>query len=403
MFGDWYLAWGAYNGGPGRIRRAVKSAGTTDFWRIQEGPFLHPETDNYVPKIIAAAIIGHHPERYGFTNIEFLDPEPTERVPVDGSYEVAALARASGLDLETFQHLNPALRTTATPTGVTHINVPVGTRDTFVAAVTSLPTAPRVVAATHTVRRGETLSAIATRYRTTSSALARANGLRNVDRIYVGMRLRIPGTSVPVAEETPTTVAAATAPRESAPAPRAASAARPARPVTHTVARGDTLTEIATRYHVSVSDLKRWNSLSSDTIQLGRSLRVSGDAVASSGSGSGSGGSSARSSGGERIRYTVRSGDSLSAIASRHGVSMSDLQRWNSIRNPSAIQAGQVLTIYGASSGGSGGTWRTVTVASGDSLGRIASANGCTVDELRSWNGLTGSVIHPGQQLRIRR
>ena len=96
--------------------------------------------------------------------------------------------------------------------------------------------------------------------------------------------------------------------------------------------------------------------------------------------------------------YTVRRGDSLSGIASKHGVSMSSLQRANGISNASHIQVGQKLKIPA----GSSASWRTHTVRSGDSLGRIASANGCSVRDLQSWNNLSGTTIHPGQKLRIR-
>jgi LysM repeat protein len=95
----------------------------------------------------------------------------------------------------------------------------------------------------------------------------------------------------------------------------------------------------------------------------------------------------------------------LSTIASRYGVSTSDLQKWNGISNPSSIYAGQVLVVKGgsASSGGSSSSgWTSYTVKSGDSLGAIASRYHCSVTELKSWNGLKSTVIQPGQKLKIK-
>ena len=94
----------------------------------------------------------------------------------------------------------------------------------------------------------------------------------------------------------------------------------------------------------------------------------------------------------------MRAGDALSAIASRYGVSLADLQRWNNVRDPSRIYSGQVLTLHVPDTG-----WDSYTVRAGDSLGAIGERHGCSVSELVSWNALESTVIHPGQQLKVRR
>jgi membrane-bound lytic murein transglycosylase D len=338
---------------------------------------LHPETDNYVPKIIAAASIGKHPERYGFTDIEFQAPLSVEQDMVEGQVEISVLARCAGLSVDEFKHLNPSLRAFTTPTGETRINVPAGTQRQFAAALEAVPASRRVNTTYHTVRRGETLSVIAGRYGSSVSNISRANGLRNADHIYVGMRLRIPrnGSSAALASSTP------------APSTRSTTrSTTPSRPSSHTVRRGDTLSEIATRYGVSQRNLKSWNGMRSDTVRLGQVLKLSG-----------SGGSTA-SSGGSTRTHVVARGENLSTIAARYGVSTSNVKSWNNIRNASHITVGQRLTIRGG-----GPVWNTVTVASGDSLGRIATREGVSVSQLREWNDISGSVIHPGQRLRVRR
>ncbi|MFT6818732.1 MAG: membrane-bound lytic murein transglycosylase D [Myxococcota bacterium] len=376
MFGDWYLAWGAYNAGPGRIRRAVRNSGSEDFWTIQAGDHLHPETDNYVPKIIAAAIIGKHPERYGFTDIEFQAPLSVEQEMVEGQVEISVLAGCAGLSVDEFKRLNPSLRAFTTPTGSTRINVPSGMQRQFVAALEAVPASRRVTTTYHTVRRGETLSVIAGRYGSSVSNISRANGLHNADHIYVGMRLRIPRDGS----------AAALASTSSAPTSSATRPTTPSRPSSHTVRRGDTLSEIATRYGVSQGNLKSWNSLRSDTVYLGQVLKVSGS------------GSSTASSGGSTRTHVVARGENLSTIAARYGVSLANVKSWNNISNASHITVGQRLSIRG-----SGPVWNTVTVRNGDSLGRIATREGVSVSQLREWNDISGSVIHPGQRLRVRR
>lgn len=368
MFGDWPRAWAAYNGGPGRIRRASSKADSKDFWVLARGTYLHPETDNYVPKIMAAAIIGHHPERYGFTDIDFQEELVYDVAHVDGSVELGILAKAAGTDLDTLKALNPALRRFATPPEGYDVRLPVGRKDTFVAALAKIPKDKRVTVAKHTVRRGETLSVIAGKYRVSVGSLSAANNLRNVNRIYVGMTLVIP-----VPGGAPPAVASSSSSSRSS-----------STPSTHTVRSGETLSSIATRYGTSVSSIKSRNGLSGSTIYVGQKLKLTGS----------SGGSSSAVA----STYTVRRGDSLSGIASKHGVSLSSVQRANGISNASHIQVGQKLKIPA----GSSAAWRTHTVKSGDSLGRIASVNGCSVSQLQSWNNLSGTTIHPGQQLRIR-
>jgi membrane-bound lytic murein transglycosylase D len=400
VFDDWMLAWAAYNTGPGRVRRATQKAGSKDFWVLEEGPYLHPETDNYVPKIIAAAIIGHHPERYGFTGIEYQDELQYEKTRVEGSVDLEVLAKCAGISLEELQALNPALRRYATPPEGYEVRLPVGRTETFVAALAAVPKEERLAATVvhHKVARGETLSKIAAKYGVATSDIVKANKLRDADRIYVGMQLVIPTkgrssavASAPRSSDTKVAEVATRSVSDAEPPPKAA----PAPATYHTVRSGETLFKIAVKYGVDVSQLKSWNGLKSDTIFVGQKLKVS--------SGSGSSGSATASAkaaapSGTKTSYTVQKGDTLSAIADKHGVTLSQVQKWNGISNPSDIQAGQKLVIYTAAP-----QWEKYTVKSGDSLGAIATRYGCTVAQIKEWNDLSSSVIHPGQVLKIAR
>lgn len=155
---------------------------------------------------------------------------------------------------------------------------------------------------------------------------------------------------------------------------------------THTVIRGDTLYGIATRYQVSVEALRQQNNLGSSAIQPGQELRIPGTRSA---------GATARAS-----VYTVRSGDSLSTIASRHGVTVVALRSHNGLRG-NTIQPGQKLRIPGHVSQADDAASTVYTVRRGDSLARIASQQRTTVDALRHHNALRSNTIRPGQTLVI--
>ncbi len=113
--GNWYLAWAGYNAGEGKIDKAIRLESTVDFWRMMtKGRTLRAETKHYVPKLIAAALISKHPERFGF----HVDYEPVfefDEVHIDQATSLEALARAAGTTVDTLRELNPALRRFCTP------------------------------------------------------------------------------------------------------------------------------------------------------------------------------------------------------------------------------------------------------------------------------------------------
>jgi len=382
MFDDWHLAWAAYNGGPGRVGRAIRSTGSKDFWVIAKSGQLHSETNNYVPKMIAAAIIGKHPERYGFTGIEFQDEFTWDEVTVDGSVSLDVLAKCAGTDVETIKELNPALLRDATPPDkTTTVYVPRGIGTTFATRFAAVPADQRVSYRRHRVAKGESLGKIAGHYGVSVSDLTKFNRISNPNRIYVGMELIIP-----VAGATPPPAVAAVAPSApsvSAPAPAASRTSSVSTSTTHRVARGDTLSGIAARYSVSTSELRSWNNLKdANHVMVGQKLTIRGGRPAAQVSTS----------------YTVARGDNLTKIAERHGVTVKQLQDWNNIKNSSSIRVGQTLKLHTATS-----SWTNYTVKAGDSLGGIARHYGCSVSDLKSWNDLETSVIQPGQKLRVRK
>jgi membrane-bound lytic murein transglycosylase D len=260
-FGSWYLAAAAYNGGPGRVRRGIARTGSEDFWDLAEARTLRRETRNYVPKLIAAALIARNPERYGFSRIDEEVPWKFELVEVPDATSFDVLAEAAGTDEDMIRKLNPQYPRRVTPPKRTvELRVPAGTGEQFAANYANIPPEDRVTWLMHTVTRGQTLGHIAGRYGTSVAAIRAANGNVNPRRLQIGQRLIIPRSAGAVASRS---VSSGTQ-----------VASQPSGPRTITVRRGDTLWSIARRHGVSTRELMSWNNLRSSVIHPGDRLRI---------------------------------------------------------------------------------------------------------------------------------
>ncbi len=191
-FGDWDLALAAYNGGENRVRRAVSRAGKADFWRLRRGRALAPETRSYVPLVHAAILVARSPEAYGIRAV----PDPPadfETIAVTGPLDLRTAAECAGTSLEALQVLNPQLRRDVVPPADGFsLRVPGGAGQQAVACLATIPDNERVRFHTHVVEKGETLSQIAARYRTTVASLAGANGISRPNRIAAGQEIIVP-------------------------------------------------------------------------------------------------------------------------------------------------------------------------------------------------------------------
>ena len=281
-FGSWYLAAAAYNGGAGRISRGIRRLpGDQDelsdetFFALSDRRYLRRETRDYVPKLIAAALIAKEPRRYGLDGLPWLEPLVFDEITVPDATGLDVIARLADTVTAALTELNPHYFRGVTPPGRTSIvRVPRGKGADVARRYAELPTSERVTFLDHVVRSGETLSAIGQRYGVSVSLLRAANGGVDPRRLRVGARLVIPVSSAArraPGRATPRSVVAA-----GTPAPRAANATATA-PTdgTHVVQRGDTVWLIAQQYGVRVSDVKRWNDLDDTTvIRVGQRLRV---------------------------------------------------------------------------------------------------------------------------------
>jgi len=314
------MATAAYNAGEGKIvgclRKIDDPFQKRDFWEIRG--CLALETQEYVPKIMAAAVIGADPKRFGFDLPS--EEEMRQRydvVLVPQVTPLARLAELAGVTVADLRSANNELDSSSsyTPGRNYPLYVPVGTRDQIATALAAapeerLPTvaapAPVELASrepapertrTHTVRRGDTLGAVADKYGVDVKTLAGRNGLRKPYTLSVGQRLEIPGGR-------------GTSTR-----------------VVYTVKSGNSLKDIAELFAVTDQDIKSWNDLRSSKLKTGQKLTIHPATTV------------------ETKTYKVRRGDTLVRIAQRFAVSVEHLMTANGLKS-SILRTGQQLVAY---------------------------------------------------------
>jgi membrane-bound lytic murein transglycosylase D len=287
--GDWHLALASYNGGPGRVQRAMKRYRAGDFWSLaaKGARALPRETREYVPMILAAMVVARNPAQYGIA----FEPEPAiayEKVAVPKAVDLRRVAEFAGTSIDEIQQLNPELRRWTTPVRYEYeIKVPMGTAETLRARLAEATESELTAVKWYTVRRGESLSTIARKLKVSRLDLAEANSLSTRSRVRVGQALIIP--------RAPATVLAARADRPEPPALAASrtlggtgaeapvvrasnesqggGSSRPAR-TTYRVRRGDTLISIARLFNTTVDQIKSWNGLRGSRINAGSRLTI---------------------------------------------------------------------------------------------------------------------------------
>lgn len=304
-FGSWELALAGYNCGEKRVSKAIRKTGSTDFWTLSRK--LPRETRNFLPKFNAALIIAKNPEKYGFriTKME----KDYEAVSVPPRKSLAEIANLLDMGYKEISKYNPSLVGLTTPPGgdyelkvpkdyaeklisvqdqviaLKDVEIPFRTRPVrytvkrddslwkiarkFGTSVEKLkyanrlsssiirpgqrlkiPSRGNIVYVKHRIRPGENIYVLAKRYGTSIDAIKRANNLKG-SLIIAGKTLSIPQrlSSTYVPRDVP-------------------------RKMHHKIIPGDTLSELALRYRVSISQIKRWNNMSSTTLIAGRNLVI---------------------------------------------------------------------------------------------------------------------------------
>ena len=386
--GDWNLVLASYNAGAGRVYRAMRRSGKTDFWELRR--YLPRQTRNYVPQYIAIARMAMDPAAYGFTDLEIAEPLRFETVEIDDCVDLRILAQCADTDVATLRELNPELLRPHTPPGVTgyRLRIPEGKSESFAENFSKIPPDQKKQWAVHRVRKNETLSGIARKYGLTTAVLMEVNNIRSARRLSTGATLAIPVS--------PDEMASAKVPFD---------------------------------YDKEVKRV---------TFGKGKEATLAAARVDAA-RGRGSVSAPRNPKGKERLVYTVKRGDTIGHIAEWYRVRASDIRNWNNIAYGSYIHPDQELTIYvdqgkadqfrkvdemsfeqkeelnrrevasgtalasrpSPSDGENGQTWIQYTVEAGDALATIAREYGVSVNDLKRWNGLRGEKIVVGQRLEI--
>jgi membrane-bound lytic murein transglycosylase D len=180
-FGCWYLAAASYNAGENRVERAIEKRDTKDFWKLREYKTLPKETQEYVPQLIAAALIAKDPEKYGFDDIESAPVHSLTKITVPGGIPLKGIARALSLGLADLRALNPEILKGITPPNRKEYEIKLpGTPDLDVASrklEAALAHDRQVVdVVRHCVKKRDSLARILKRYDISRSDLTLVNG-----------------------------------------------------------------------------------------------------------------------------------------------------------------------------------------------------------------------------------
>jgi membrane-bound lytic murein transglycosylase D len=276
MFDDWHLALASYNGGPGRVQRAMKRSGREDFWKLSAtSRYLPRETRDYVPLILAAIVIARNPAQYEM-DVAPLPAPLYETVTVAGAVDIRRVAEWAGAPVQDLQNLNPELRRWTTPIRANEyeLKVPMGTADLINARMVEQGFDDLAPLSHYSVKKGETLAGIAKKLSVSRSDLAEANYLSSKSRLQTGQRLIIPRapTLLSARTETSTPQAADDVAAKASASPVDETPTKSK--TTHRVARGETLFSIAKRYGTTVALIKELNSLSGNVIRVGQRLLI---------------------------------------------------------------------------------------------------------------------------------
>ena len=312
--GDWLLAMAAYNAGPTRVKRAIrknKNAGKpTRFWDLN----LPKETTAYVPKLLVLCELIKDPDSFDVHLPSIANRAYFQKVKIPGQLDLMQAADLAGLKPETIYELNPGFNQWATdPSGPHYLLLPIGVSDRFITQLDSLDQNDLVRWDRYKIRRGDSLSRIASRYKIEVSVLKEINGMSS-DLIIAGREIMVPRGSAWANKQGP-------------------------RERTYKVAKGDSLWNISKKFKVSIEDIVLWNELKIEKpLQINQAIKIFSRY--------------------ERIRqdipskelrtmlYPVKSGDTVSRIASKFDITSSQIQEWNEIKDPSKIFPGQVLKLF---------------------------------------------------------
>lgn len=397
-YGDWFLALAAYNSGAGNVNKAIRRAGgLKNYWAVW--PFLPRETRGYVPAFIAVNYVMNYSQEH---NIYPTDPgiimDGVDTVTVHDLLHFEQLNEMLNIPMSDLKFFNPQYKADIIPANDKNpmaLRLPEKYINAFIDNEKDLYTyktkrgidqekleeemkkvSDRSV---HIVKSGESLGSIAKRYRVSVNQLKTWNNLRKTT-IYPGQKLIVYSSGAPMAQA-----------GNSKPVMRSTEQA------THIVKSGENLSVIAKKYKCSVTDLREWNNLKSNVLQVGQKLKVYPPADDSEQK-------VATTTSNGYVIYTVKSGDNLWDIAKKFdGVTVEKIRQLNNLSKNAVLKVGQKLKISKINGSSNSSDYLIHTVKSGDNLWDLAKKYGVSVEQIRNLNGLSSkAVLKVGQKLKIK-
>ena len=333
QFGTWYLAAAAYNAGEKKIEKSVEKHETSDFWELTKYNTLPRETKDYIPKLLAAAIVAKDPERFGFTITDYDQPIAfvTEKVP--GGTPLAAVAKAASTDMLTVMALNPELLTGITPPDVQEYAIKLPERVSHGRfrewLDASLEEGRKVTDVwTYVLKRRESLARVMKRYTVSYNDLLLVNGCGQELKAKPGRVVYIPRFDGSREREAPTAPVREEAKEERwearlhKPAPVKVAARTDTRSSYHVVKRGESLAAISEKYGVRMARLKEINGLKKGHIYPSMRLALTSHAVKKS-----------EKPARYAVYHLVKKGETLSAIAEKYDLDVRTLKEMNRLKH----------------------------------------------------------------------
>jgi membrane-bound lytic murein transglycosylase D len=332
MFECWYLAAAGYNAGERKIATAMKRYRTEDFWELAKYRYLKQETKDYVPQMIAAALIAKDPEKYGFTDIEYQEPLRYEKGRVPELTDLLVIAKACETSVEELKDLNPELLRWCTPPNSPdyEIKIPFGKKELFLKNFEILQPIEKTQFRTHSVKKGDSLPRIAKLYRVDLEPMLEINRLNKTSRLSPGTDLLIP---IPKTQDLKPLLTAQKKfdGKNRNPKPEE---------MIYTIKKGDTLWSIANEMRVNIGALSRWNNLHPEKKLIpGDKLKIR------MGSPSHPLDEPPKVRKGKEIIYVVKAGDTLWGIAKRYNVTVSEINAWNRLDGKDRIRPADKLKL----------------------------------------------------------
>ncbi len=267
LFNSWYLSMAAYNVGEGRVLRVVKKYKTRDFWELSRNKRALPaETDNYVPKYLAAKLIAKNPDKYGFEGIDYMTPIEFDHMSFEQPVNLRLMAEKMNINYEDFKDLNPKYKGEVAPLDGTRLSlrIPPGSSEiALLAAQQSVATVVDYVpdqneTQVYRVKSGDNLGSIARRYRTTVAYLREINELPRKKVLRIGQRVFVPDRT-PLKDRQKKSASSSS--KKSSQNRQEQDSKKH-----YVVKKGDSLFSIAQKFNLSISDLSKANKLKRKTV-----------------------------------------------------------------------------------------------------------------------------------------